>query len=67
MKHKIGFFVNDNCKHNFATMLQLRDCLSYIENVLSNEVEYNGYFASVTKSTMYNLILSMKTTGSMIL
>lgn len=58
---------SSNCKHNFATMLKLRDCLSYVENVLSNEVEYNGYFASVTKSTMYNLILSMKTTGSIIL
>ena len=58
---------SSNCKHNFATMLQLRDCLKNIEDVLSNEVEYNGYFASVTKSTMYNLILSMKTTGSIIL
>lgn len=56
-----------NCKHNFATMLQLRECLSYIENVLSNEVEYNDYFACVTKSTLFNLILGDKPTGSIIL
>ena len=56
-----------NCKHNFATMLQQRECLSYIENVLSNEVEYNDYFACVTKSTLFNLILGDKPTGSIIL
>ena len=56
-----------SCKHNFATMLQLQHCLKYIEDVLSDEVIYNDYFACVTKLTMFNQILSRKITGSMVL
>ncbi len=56
-----------NCKHNFAVMLQLREYLNYIENTLSKEIEYDDYFACVTKSTLFNLILGDKPYGSIIL
>ncbi len=54
-----------NCKHEFATMLQLKECLNVIEDKYSKN--YNGYFATITKTDFVNKIFSNKNDGKITL
>ena len=52
------------CKHEFAAMLQLRETLELIEKHYSEEYERTGYFAAVTKGTLFAFAIDGKETGS---
>ena len=51
------------CKHEFAAMLQLRETLELIEKHYSVEFERTGYFAAITKSTLFSFAVDGKETG----
>lgn len=52
------------CKHEFAAMLQLRETLELIEKHYSNEYERTGYFAAISKATLFSFAIDGKETGS---
>lgn len=52
------------CKHEFAAMLQLRETLELIEKHYSDEFERTGYFAAVSKRTLFAYAIDGKETGS---
>lgn len=52
------------CKHEFATMLQLRETLEVIEKYYSKEYSRTGYFAAITKGTLFCFAIDGKETGS---
>lgn len=52
------------CKHEFAAMLQLRETLELIEKHYSDEYERTGYFAAVSKGTLFAYAIDGKETGS---
>ena len=52
------------CKHCFATLLQLRETLKSIEQNYSEQYAKTNYFATVLKTTFFNLVVDSKTTGS---
>lgn len=60
-------FCSYNCKHEFATMLQLRETLELIEKNYADEYERTGYFAAVSKGTLFAFAIDGKETGSFIL
>ena len=55
------------CKHEFAAMLQLRETLELIDKHYSEEFERTGYFAAITKSTLFSFAVDGRETGSFIL
>lgn len=57
-------FCSYNCKHEFATMLQLKETLELIEKHYAAEYERTGYFAAVTKGTLFAFAIDGKETGS---
>ena len=57
-------FCSYNCKHEFATMLQLRETLDLIENHYSDKYERTGYFAAMDKETLFGFAIEGKETGS---
>lgn len=57
-------FCSYNCKHEFATMLQLRETLELIEKNYADEYERTGYFAAVNKGTLFAFAIDGKDTGS---
>lgn len=57
-------FCSYNCKHEFATMLQLKETLELIEKHYADEYERTGYFAVVNKGTLFAFAIDGKETGS---
>ena len=56
-------FCTGVCKHQFATMLQLKETLEEIfKNYIKN---YNFYFAAISKTTFANMVLNKRHTGSL--
>lgn len=51
------------CKHEVATMLQLREILEIIEGNYADEYRQTGYFAAVAKGAFFSLVLNRKKTG----
>ena len=60
-------FCSSNCKHTFATMLQLKDSLGIIEKHYSELYKETGYFAVIDKLTLFNTAIEGKDSGSFIL
>ena len=56
-----------NCKHEFATMLQLRETLEIINKHYCEEFERTGYFAAINKGTLFAFAVDGKETGSFML
>lgn len=55
------------CKHEVATMLQLRDLLARIETHYADEYARAGYFAAIDRETLLTFALNGKETGSITL
>lgn len=56
-------FCSYNCKHEFATMLQLRETIGVIEKHYADEYERTGYFAAVGKGTLFTFAIDGRETG----
>ena len=56
-------FCSYNCKHEFATLLQLRDTLDLIEKNYADEYEKSGYFAAICKGTLFIYAVEGKESG----
>jgi uncharacterized Zn finger protein len=56
-------FCSYNCKHEFATLLQLRDTLDLIEKNYAAEYEKSGYFAAICKGTLFLYAVEGKESG----
>lgn len=52
------------CKHCFATLLQLREALKFIEKNYSEEFENTNYFSTIPKDEFFTFAVDSKTTGS---
>lgn len=52
------------CKHEFATMLQLRETLDLIEKHYTDEYAQSHYFAAIAKSVLFTFAIDGKETGS---
>ena len=57
-------FCSYHCKHEIAAMLQLRETLKVIEKNYAAEYESSGYFAAVTKGTLFAFAIDGKESGS---
>ncbi len=57
-------FCSYNCKHEFAAMLQLQETLELIEKNYADEYDRTGYFAAVSKGTLFAFAIDGKETGS---
>ena len=57
-------FCSYNCKHEFATMLQLRETLELIEKHYADLHKRTDYFAAVLKGTLFSIAVDGKETGS---
>lgn len=53
-----------NCKHEFATMLQLKETLAIIEKQYQEQYSYGGYFAAISKATLFSIAIDGKETGT---
>lgn len=53
-----------NCKHEFATLLQLRETLEIIEKRYSSEYERTGYFAAIEKGTLFTFAIDKDESAS---
>ena len=60
-------FCSGSCKHQFATMLQLRETLEIIDNQYAEEYSRTGYFAAVHKGTLFAFAVDGKDSGSLVL
>lgn len=60
-------FCSYNCKHEYATMLQLIETLELIEKYYADEYDSSGYFAAVSKSTLFEFAVAGRETGCVIL
>lgn len=56
-----------NCKHEFATMLQLGETLDIIDKHYCEEFERTGYFAIITKAALFTFVVDSRETGSFML
>lgn len=54
-------FCSYTCKHEFAAILQLRECLEIIADEYADEG--NGYFAAISKGLFVNTVFNNKQTG----
>lgn len=59
-------FCSYNCKHEFATMLQLKETLEIIEKHYGDEYERTGYFAAINKGTLFAYAIDGKETGGFV-
>lgn len=57
-------FCSNNCKHEFAAVLQLKETLELISRHYSAEYARTGYFAAVNKGTLFSFAIDGKETGS---
>lgn len=53
-------FCTYNCKHEFATMLQLKESLEQIEKYFSKEYEQSRYFSAIKKGTLFSIAIDGK-------
>ena len=60
-------FCGYSCKHEFATMLQLRSTLELIEKHYEAEYDRSCYFAAVNKGTLFDFAIDRKEVGGFIL
>lgn len=58
---------NYHCKHEFAAMLQLREILNAIEKQYAQDYERTGYFAAVSKETLFEYAVAGKEDGELVL
>ncbi len=58
---KCSCFCSGKCKHEFATMLQLKETLDIIAEHYENE--YDDYFAVVSKGVFMNIVMNKKVSG----
>lgn len=56
-------FCSCNCKHEFAAMLQLKETLELIGEHYEDEYERAGYFAAVSKGTLFTFAIDGKDRG----
>ncbi len=52
------------CKHCFATLMQLRDTVKFIEENYNEQYEKTNYFAAILKGKFFNLAIDSNKTGS---
>ena len=57
-------FCSGNCKHEFAALLQLRETLEIIGKSYEDEYTRTGYFAAITKGTLFAFAIDGKEQGS---
>ena len=57
----------DYCKHEFAAMLQLRETLGLMEKNYPGQYGRTGYFAAISKGTLFAFAIDRKETGSLTL
>ncbi len=57
-------FCSYNCKHEFATMLQLRDTFKQIKKHYEKEFESSGFFAAIDRCTLFSVAIDGKERGS---
>lgn len=57
-------FCSYNCKHEFATMLQLRETLELIEKNYATQFKETGYFAAMNKVVLFGIAIDGQDTGS---
>lgn len=57
-------FCSYTCKHQFAAMLQLRECIDNITTEYAGE--YSDYFAAISKGVFINKVLKNKTKGKFV-
>lgn len=55
-----GISMLENCKHEFAAMLQLKETLEKIEKHYTDEYERTDYFAAVNKGTLFVFAIDSK-------
>lgn len=60
-------FCSYNCKHEFASMLQLKESLELIHKYYENEYERTGYFAAINKGTLFAFAIDGKEKGGFVL
>lgn len=56
-----------HCKHEFATLLELREMLEIIKKNYSDKYEESGYFAAICKATLFKYSIYSKDNGSIII
>ncbi|MDO4747895.1 MAG: hypothetical protein Q4A12_01825 [Eubacteriales bacterium] len=57
-------FCSYNCKHEFASMLQLKETLEFISKHYADEYKRTGYFAAINKGTLFYFAVDTKETGT---
>ena len=57
----------ENCKHEFATMLQLRELLDRIHEAYGAQYEHSGYFAAILKGVLFAVAVDGMETGRFVL
>ena len=57
-------FCGSGCKHEFAAMLQLKETLELIEKHYADEYARTGFFAAVSKGTLFAFAIDGRETGS---
>lgn len=57
-------FCSGSCKHEFASMLQLRETLELIKKNYADEYERTGYFAAINKGTLFAFAIDGKDNGT---
>lgn len=57
-------FCSCNCKHEFATMLQLKETLVMINKNCADEYERTGYFAAIHRGTLFAFAIDCKKAGT---
>ena len=57
-------FCSNNCKHEFAAMLQLRETLELISKNYADKYEHTGYFAAINKGTLFAFAIDGKDNGT---
>jgi hypothetical protein len=60
-------FCSYDCKHEFATMLQLQETLEKIETHYQDEFQRSGYFAAVLKGMLFAFVVDKREKGKMVL
>lgn len=60
-------FCSYNCKHEVAAMLQLRETLKWMEEHYAAEYEKTGYFAAITKGTLFSYAVKDRENGKIVL
>lgn len=56
-------FCSYNCKHEFATMLQLQEIIRLIESEYADQYKNTGYFSIIDKSTFFTFAIDGKKSG----